>query len=463
MCRNSFGSRPPWSQCITLLLSLCLLTFFYGASVQAETVLKFDPFIIVEEMYDDNIYLSRSNTRSDWITSVLPGFLTSVANPRYSADLRYSPGFIYFLHNPEFDYTSHEITFTGRAELTSRLTASLYEFYIRSNDPDLDEMVDTDYERSLRRNTREIFNRNIISPQLEYGYGRDNKIRLYYRNTNYKSEDPGEDDYRENFVEAQLDHWFNVRNGITLLCHFTKGNFDRDADLLHSIDISPRYRHRFTPHFELYGEYGYGTADFEETRLYRSLENGRQLQIGSEDNEDYDLQRFNVGFEWQLPQNLRLLASMGYFWRDGKADSDEQGITSLATIEKSFRDFRFNLGWESGYSANYFAVRDEGFIKFWDISAGATYTYRQNLELRVRGSYGFDEYASERGRTVLEEDREDYRYLGFFQITYHVLRNYGLLSDLALEFTFNHRELDSDLDTESYINNQFIGKITATF
>jgi hypothetical protein len=324
-------------------------------------------------------------------------------------------------------------------------------------------MIDTDYERSLRMDTRSIFNRNIISPQLEYSYGRDNSIRFNYRNSNYRSEDPEEDDYRENFVEGQLDHWFNVKNGITFLCHFVKGNFDEEADLLHSIDITPRYRHRFTPHFELYGEYGYGTADFEETRLYTVLENGRVFQTGLEDNEDYDLQKFNFGFEWQLPHNLRLLGSLGYFWRDGEADSDEEGITSLVTIEKSTRNMLFNLGWESGYSANYFAVRDEGFTKFWEFTAGASYTYHQNLELRVRGAYGFEEFAAERGRTALEDEREDYRYQALFQVTYHILRNYGLLSDLAVEFTFNHRELDSDLDTDYYINNQSIGKITATF
>jgi hypothetical protein len=463
MCPKPSASTPSVALQCALLLIFVLLPLVHGSLAQAETVLKFDPFISVEEMYDDNIFLSRSYKRSDWITTASPGFFTSVANPRYSADLRYSPGFVYFLHNPEYDYTSHELTFNGRAELTSRLTASLYEFFIRSNDPDLEEMVDTDYERSLRRDTREKFNRNIISPQLEYGYGRENSIRLNYRNTKYNSEDPEESDYLENYVEGQVDHWFSVRDGISVLTHFSKGNFDDEADLLHSIDITPRYRHRFSPHFELYGEYGWGTADFEETRLYRTLENGRELQIGVEDNEDYDLQKFNIGFEWQLPANLRLLGSMGYFWRDGEEDSDEEGITSLVTIEKSIRNFRFNLGWESGYSANYFAVRDEGFTKFWEVTAGGTYIYHQNLELSLRGGYGYEEYASERGRTALEDEREDYSYQALFQITYHILRNWGLLSDLAVEFTFNHRELDSDLDTDYYISNKSIGKITATF
>jgi len=444
-------------------MTIITATLAYLPCAWADSVFKFDPFLTTEEKYDDNINLTRSNTRSDWITTVSPGITTSLANPRYNADLTYQPGFVYFLHNPQYDYTSHQLNFAGSIKLNPYFTFSLDENYLRSNEPEFEEMVDTDYERNLRRDSRFIFNRNIIAPKLEYRFGRENLLTLYYRNTGFKSEDPGEDDYRENFIEAEWEQWFDARNGITVLGHFIKGNFDIDTDLLHSIDITPRYRHRFTRHFELYGEYGYGTSDFEERRLYTVLENGRELQTGLEDNEDYDIQKFNAGFEWQLPQNLRLLGSMGYFWRDGEADSDEQGVTSLFTIEKTTRNFLFNLGWESGYSANYFAIRDDGFNKYWEVSAGATYTYHQNLELRARGAYGFEDYTSERGNDVTDEDREDYRYQALIQATYHILRNYGFMSDLAVEFLFNHRERDSDLDSEYYINNQTIARITATF
>lgn len=448
---------------IVVLLAIIAAIFVYLPRSWADTIFTFDPFITTEEKYDDNIFLTRSDTRSDWITTVSPGITTSLANPRYNADLTYQPGFVYFLHNPEYDYTRHQLNFAGSVKLNPYLTFFLDESYLRSNEPELEEMVDTDYERSFRRDNRFIFNRNLIAPRLEYRFGQENVLNLYYRNTNFRSEDPEEDDYRENFVEVKWEQWFNVRNGITVLGHFIKGNFDIDTDLLHSLDITPRYRYRFTPHFELYGEYGYGTSDFEETRIYRILENGTEIQTGVEDEEDYDLHKFNVGFEWQLPQNLRLLGGIGYFWREGRGHSDDQGLTSLATIEKGTRNFLFNLGWESGYSANYFAIRDDGFFEFWDVSAGVTYTYRENLELRVRGSYGYNEYSSERGTVADEEDREDYCYSALFQATYHILRNYGFLSDLALEFIFSHRERDSDLDSDYYINNQSIARITATF
>ncbi len=446
-----------------LFISLFILSFSLPQA-WAGFIFEFDPLFTSEAKYDDNIYLTRSNTRSDWITTVSPGFMASISHPRLNAEVEYKPGFVYFLHNPQHDYTRQEVNFNAIMELTPHLTFSLFERYLRANEPDLEEMIDTDYERSLRRETRFMFNRNIIAPQLEYRFGRENLIRLYYRNTNYRSEDHDEDDYRENYLENEIEYWFNIRNGINIITHCTKGNFDIDTDILNSVDTTARYRHRFTSHFELYGEYGVGATDFEERRIFRRLDDRRKIQLDSEDVEDYNIRKFNVGFEWLLPRNLRIEGRMGYFWRDGVGNRDDQGINSLFEIEKTTRNLILNLRWESGYSASFFAIRDSGFSEFWRISTNLTYNYRDRLEFLIRGSYGYNEYTEDREDTGFEfDDREDYRYTVNTAITYHMLRNYHFLSDLSLEIGFNHVELDSNSDGSYYINNRCIGKLTATF
>ena len=427
-------------------------------------IFKLDPFITSEERYDDNLYLTSSDKRSDWISTASPGLTTSLLHPRLNLELEYQLDLVYFLHNPQLDYTGHAFNLNATIELTPRLTFSLGENYLRSNETELEEMVETNYERRLRRETRVTFNRNIITPRIEYRFGRENLLRLYYRNTGYRSGNPDEDDHRENYFESELEYWFNVRNGISLLCHFIKGNFDIDTDLLNSVDITARYRHRFTPHFELYGEYGVGATDFEERRFFETLDEAREFQVGSEDVEDYDLHKFNVGFEWQLPQNLHIEGSVGYFWRSGVGNRDDQGINSFFEIEKATRNLTVNVRWESGYSANFFAIRDAGFSQFWGISTNAHYTYHERLELRFRGSYGYTEftYSREDAESALEE-REDYRYAINSAITYHILRNYRFLNDLSLEFVFHHVELDSSFDRDKYINNRYIARISATF
>ena len=449
---------------ITYALFILLLLFFLTMDVWAGTIFEFHPFLTTEEKYDDNLYQTRSNKRSDWITTISPGITASLLNPLLNFELEYQPGLVYFLHNPQLDYTSHDVNFNSTFDLTPRLTFSLTETFLHSNEPSMDEMLETDYERSLRTRTRAEYDRNTIVPQLEYRFARDSFIRLYYRNTDFSSDDPDEDEYTENYFESELEYWFNVRNGINLSCNFTKGNFDIDTDLLNAVNITARYMRRFTPHFELYGEYGVGVTDFEETRFFMSLDRRREVQVGLEDVEDYDLRKFNVGFEWQLPQNFRIDGFVGYYWKDGVGNRDDQGLNASIEFEKTTQYLSFILGAEKGYSADFFAIDDAGFTEAWRLFTNLAYNYHEKLELSCGGSYGYEEYTYGReGTGFISEAREDYQYNFNTQLTYSILRNYFFLRELSLEMEFNHTEIDSSIDRDGYINNQYMLRLTATF
>lgn len=428
------------------------------------TIFEFHPLLESETQYNNNIFYERSNTRSDWITTLTPGFVTSLKNPRFNYTLEYRPGLVYYLHNPELDYDSHEVEFNAAIKLTPRLTFTFYDRYIRSNQIILDELTDTDYEREVRRTTLTTFNRNIISPKLSYRFGDENLISLYYRNTAYRSEQTSDDDYREQYVENKIQYWFNIRNGIRILSHFKKGNFDIESDLLNSFDVTTRYIRRVTHHLELYGEYGYGETDFEERRFFQNLDDRREFQVDTQDLEDFDLNNFNVGFEWFLPWNASMEGSIGYFWRNGVGHRDDQGINSLFEVKKSTENLTFSLKWNSGSSANYFSNRDSGFSKFWRISNELIYRYQNRLEFKLLGSYGYREYTDDRGDIIQgRENREDYKYSLNPLITYYLLQNVGFLKHLSLEFEFNYSENDSNRDADYYINRSYTGRIVAAF
>jgi hypothetical protein len=191
---------------------------------------------------------------------------------------------------------------------------------------------------------------------------------------------------------------------------------------------------------------------------------------GVADREDYDLHKFNFGFEWQLPDNLLLEGSLGYFWRYGKGDRDEQGINSLLAIEKAINEVTLHLSWTSGYSANYFAIRDSGFSQFWRVRGDITYRYQEKLELRLGGAYGYEEYTDIRTTDPLEEllylaedGRENYTYSARLGVVYHILRHYGFLDDLSIEFEFRHIENDANTSEDRYISNRSIARATARF
>lgn len=448
---------------------LTILFLINNPFASAATLFDFQPLIEIEQRYDDNLYLTSSNTRSDWITRILPGFSTSLLDPRFNLELAYTPAIVYFLHNPEFDYTGHELNFNTTLHLTSQLTYSFEENYIRSNEPDIVEGAETEDERNLRRDTRAIINLNSINSRLNYNFGRENNFNLYYRNTNFRSQDHFEDDFREHYADTTLDYWFNIRNGISLLFKYTKGNFDIQTDLLYAYQIAPRYRFRLNPHFELFSEYAYSETNFEERKIYQALDESRSILIDTEDLADYDLHQFNIGFIWQLLQNLNINGSIGYFWREGVDSRDDDGLISLFSIEQTTQDLIFNLTWESGYNANYFAVRDSGFSKYWTVSASTTYSYRDKLIWTIRGSYSYVDYEDIRP-TDLEEaigfildGRDDDRYRFMTRLSYQLLSNFGYLSDLSLEVEYRFAEVDSNLDNSSYTNHQSLGKIIATF
>ena len=421
--------------------------FFSLPKSWAGTIFEFHPFLESEAKYDDNIFYDRSNTRSDLVTTLTPGFITSLLHPRYNFNLEFKPGFVYYLHNPDLDYDKQEVEFNATIKLTSRLTFSFYDRYIRSNQIIFEELTETDYEREARRTTLTTFNRNVISPKLTYHFGRESLVSLYYRNTGYRAQGHFDDDYKEQYVENRIQYWFNIRNGIRIISHFTRGDFDIQPDLLHRLDITGRYIRRFTPHFQLYGEYGYGEADFEDRLFFQSLDDIREFQVDSQDLEDFDLSKFNFGFEWILPANFQMKGMIGYFWKNGVGNRDDDGINSLFEINKTAENLKVNLKWESGSSSNYFANRDSGFSKFWRISTRITYQYRERLEFRIRGSYGYREYYDDRGTIDLgRSNREDYKYRITPLIAYDLLQNYGFLKKLSLELEFNYSENDSNRD-----------------
>ena len=111
---------------INVIIFFALLFFSNVNRALAATQFDFQPSIGVEARYDDNIFLSSSDTRSDWITRILPGISTQLLNPRFDIGLSYTPTVVYFLHNPQFDYTVHELNFNTTIECPKKFQ---YNFY----------------------------------------------------------------------------------------------------------------------------------------------------------------------------------------------------------------------------------------------------------------------------------------------------------------------------------------------
>ena len=446
-----------------LILTLFSLPLFPGmlhADFQfdfADFTGTFIPSVSVQEEYTDNLYLSSLTKRSEWITTVAPGISLSLQKPRLTFDLSYSPGFVYYLHNPRYDYTSHDQTFRTVADLTPRLTFSFLQTYVRTDDPELVETVD-EVETLLAREGRFKLNRTSFNPRLDYRFGAENSLSASYRYVNSRSEDPFEDDFQQQDIDTSLSYWFNVKNGIDLSFNYQKGNFDISPDLKNAYGYTARYIHRFTQHFEVYGEGNAEFRDYAETRITLPL--GREV---SEDLDDEDVYRCNFGFTYSYSPTLEFMGGVGYYWRE-QSESDQDGLNTTASVIKSTEKTTFSLTWNSGFASDDFAYRDSGSYDYWTLAANATYLYSSKLQFNLSGSYGYRDYTpSTTGGIVqapglrAERNREDYVYNARF------LTSYQILTRLLLEFEYNFREVDSDRRESYYIVNRFLGRITLSF
>ena len=93
-------------------------------------------------------------------------------------------------------------------------------------------------------------------------------------------------------------------------------------------------------------------------------------------------------------------------------------------------------------------------------------SYQEKLEVGVLGSFGYYDYSDDRdifGAVIGDDNREDDRYRARTFLAYHILQNYGLLSDLSLELEFNFDENDSNDDFEYYTNRRYLARLIATF
>jgi len=138
----------------------------------------FRPFLVIMESYDDNIYLSNDDEKSDWITTVSPGFIIKpdLATHKlvfdYRADLEFFDK--YDGEDTDNHTTNLELDFLLN-KLTFEIDNMFHYFSDRSGSEDVTRVPRTqDYVRA-----RTTFDLNKLDLSLSY----------YYRHEEYRSDD----------------------------------------------------------------------------------------------------------------------------------------------------------------------------------------------------------------------------------------------------------------------------------
>jgi hypothetical protein len=91
--------------------------------------------ITVSETYDDNIFLTKTDKVSDYITVVTPGVGMSLVQEHTNLQLRYAPSFYRYADRDDQNSTAHSAGLTFGQDLFQGLRFNLADTYLKSTDP----------------------------------------------------------------------------------------------------------------------------------------------------------------------------------------------------------------------------------------------------------------------------------------------------------------------------------------
>jgi hypothetical protein len=336
----------------------------------------------VSETYDDNIFLTKTNEVSDYITVVTPGISMNLLQEHTSLQLRYAPSFYRYADRDDQNNTSHSAGLAFGQDLVKGLRFTLTDTYLQSSDP----LEDPQNVQGLRR-TRNEYWTNLTDASLGYVFGAESRVNVGYRYNYYKNDQIDLDDSKIQSPYANLTHWFDVRNGAEITYAYTDAEYTRDDNLPADSDYTSnaagiRYLRRFTPSSTGYIGYNYSTFDYE-----------RLLP------QDFDVHDGFVGLDHSFSTEYTLSARVGYFIRVNDITDNEDGPTYAASLTRNFSRGSITVGGNGGWSYEDLqqgAALTSGFSEYYGGYVNGRYEIFERVNIYAGLSYRHDKYTFNR-------------------------------------------------------------------
>jgi len=443
--------RIGWMGCLMALVLMMLPTIVHAWS---ENILShFQPYITVQEEYNNNIDLTPKNKRDDFITTVSPGlrFSTSprsattgefqrtpTAEDRFGIDLDFNAGFVFYAKEHDDNYISLNGTLNAWYAFTKNLTFRARDYFIRS-----DEIREADYSTTAlpgqnllsRTNRREPYYRNVFEPSMEYRFGRENLIAVNYRNNIYRINSEISEDSTENYINPRLTYWFNIRHGVSFEYGLTLGDFQRTPDLVGHL-ATGRYTYRFNPRTSIFGEY---------TQLWRNFD---------PPSINYVVYRPSIGIEHAFSPTLSARVQGGYYQANPEKGSAVDGPFFDVLLTQRGQRTTYSLSLLGGYTEDFFTSENQGFTQYYRALGRITHQLLQRMTVGLFGSY---EWAKYPGAVIEDKKPIDQIWAVGGNASYQILRW------LTVSLDVSHRENRSNISDRDYSEYRGMFRVTATY
>jgi hypothetical protein len=401
------------------------------------------PYIFATEQYTSNVYLTKDNQRSDWITTLGPGLRMALNDPSFGVDFTGNFGYNWYANKTKDDYWSVDGTLGLRYNPTPQITFRVREYILRSENsvaPNYAQGGQPAQPGNLAGTNQgnSPYLQNVVEPSVDWQFSRQGSLGMLYRNNILINDNSSlYQNSLGNTVSPYVNYWFDPHNNIALDYSFSAGSYSGGPNGVHSPDFTSqnphgRYTYRFDAGMAVFADYAY---------VY---------QNNNSPGINYNVNSPSLGIVYNFNPTLTATVQAGWFWMDPEQGTGQDGLVSNLSLTQKDRQTTYTLAFVSGYQQNLFSFDTQGFYKYYQGSALISYSVTQRFNVGFVGTAGRNEYAF--------TDRKDWIY------TVDATASYQLLKWLTISGRAGWQEDDSTPNaTNSYDEWHVFLTLSASF
>ena len=361
--------------------------------------LEINPFVSLEQKYDDNIFLEpKGQEDSDWITTTILGFglkmpLVPGREEDFILKLKYDADFITFSDHTKQDRVDHNILAIADLKFANDFTLKIEDQFQKTADPPNSEI--TSLEKRFRNSSQAVL--GYMREKIGFDFGYEN-IRDKYNNLN------------------SLDKYEHV--------------------------LTATGYYQLFPKTSILGEYNFGKIIYDNNNT----------------NSDSEYHQYRLGIKGQIAPKLTGLVKAGYKKTDYKNSSkkDFTGFTTFVNVTYDLKE-RTTLNAylergseESTYSTNSYFEYDKWGLKL-------DHELLERFFLVTGGYYQLNKYPDQTTESSVTARRRDKVWDGTVGVRYEIKES------VNLEANYEFKKRDSKFSTYDYKDNRYTVKINFMF
>ena len=240
---------------------LMIFGFFFSA-LTAEAQFTIHPSITVGEEYNDNVFDSYVNKKSDFITHIMPGLNTKYKTAFWDLDLSYLYDYRYYAKNSRNDDSAHDLSANGLITIVDNLLfLEVNEAYRKVS---LD--VTRDYTRESLNFDQTDSNIVTASPYVKLRPFTQLETKIGYRYGNFWYDDPEAISKSQHSGYITMDYEVMpkifINSSYTYTISEARQNPHANSYTKHNAYIGPRYE--YADKCFIFGYGGYTDIEFRD-------------------------------------------------------------------------------------------------------------------------------------------------------------------------------------------------------